>query len=392
VRGIGSHNIDHRLRQTDFRDQGADPVYPSLGLAIADVDHLESLFVIGGRLRHEVPILAHRVRKAALRGARVAFLNPARFEHLFPVAASVDAAPSQWVRELAAVLAAAMAQLPSVALPQSVAALVRAAEVTADHRSLAQALLHGSRRAIWLGALALRHPAWDDLRLLAAELARLSGASLGVLAEGANAAGAHLAGALPHRDAGGEEVSIPGLTVGEMLEKPLSAYLLAGGVEPWADSLYPQARQTLAGASFVVAATPFASDTLRETCHVLLPIGSFAETSGTYVNLEGRWQSVPGAASPLGEARPAWKVYRVLCNLAGVANAEYQSSEEVRDELHRICGENLTAAPYHGSHRVVTAEAAGQVIDVPMYQVDAVVRRAPSLQRTRDGRASPVRY
>src|SRR5690606_11411295 len=107
--------------------------------------------------------------------------------------------------------------------------------------------------------------------------------------------------------------------------KPLSAYLLAGGIEPWVDSVHGDARKTLGGARFVVAATPFASDTLKEVAHVLLPIGTFAETSGTYVNLEGRWQSVPGAARPLGEARPAWKVYRVLCNLLGIPGSDYQS-------------------------------------------------------------------
>ncbi|MBV6418271.1 MAG: hypothetical protein CMLOHMNK_03077 [Steroidobacteraceae bacterium] len=213
-----------------------------------------------------------------------------------------------------------------------------------------------------------------------------------MLAEGANAAGAYLAGAVPHRDAGGEVPSIPGLDARAMLERPLSAYLLAGGVEPWHDSLCEGAQKTLAAADFVVAATPFLSDALREIAHVLLPIGTFAETSGTYVNFEGRWQSFPGAARPVGEARPAWKVYRVLCNLVGVADSEYQSSEEVRDELRRICGEDLAAGPYRGVHRAVTGDEAATVVDVPMYQIDALVRRAPSLQRTRDGRVAVVTY
>ncbi len=213
-----------------------------------------------------------------------------------------------------------------------------------------------------------------------------------MLAEGANAAGAYLAGAVPHRDAGGEVPSTPGLTAREMLEKPLSAYLLAGGIEPWQDSLCSEAGKSLAAAAFVVAATPYVSDALREVAHVLLPIGTFAETSGTYVNLEGRWQSVPGAARPLGESRPAWKVYRVLCNLLGIAGSEYQSSGEVLDELRRVCGETLAAGPYRGTHRIVAPDGAATVVDVPMYQIDALVRRAPSLQRTRDGRAAAVTY
>jgi len=391
VRGLGSHNIDHRLRQRDFRDQHADPIYPSLGLPIAAVEQLDALFVVGSNLRREIPILAHRVRKAALRGARVAFLNPAQFEYLFPVAATLESAAANQVADLAGVLAAALAA-SQAAPPAELAGIVRGVPVTDAHRSLAAALAHGERRAIWLGALALRHPAYDDLRALAAALALATGASLGVLAEGANAAGAYLAGAVPHRDAGGEVPSLPGLNAGEMLAKPLSAYLLAGGIEPWIDSVHGDARRTLGGARFVVAATPFASDTLKEVAHVLLPIGTFAESSGTYVNLEGRWQSVPGAARPLGEARPAWKVYRVLCNLLGIPDSDYQSSEEVRDELRRTCGEDLVAGPYHGVHRAVHAQSVAGVVDVPMYQVDALVRRAPSLQRTRDGRAAAVTY
>ena len=391
VRGLGSHNIDHRLRQGDFRDQHADPLFPSLGLPLAAVEQLDALFVVGSHLRHEIPILAHRVRKVARSGARVSFLNPQQFEYLFPVATYIEAAPARQVLELAAVLAAALAA-SGAAAPAELATLVRAATVSDDHKAIAAQLAGGTRRAIWLGALAIRHPAYDDLRALAAALAATTGASLGVLAEGANAAGAYLAGAVPHRDAGGEVPSIPGLTARAMLEQPLSAYLLAGGIEPWQDSIHDAAMQALSGAECVVAATPFASEALKEVAHVLLPIGTFAETSGTYVNLEGRWQGVPGAVRPVGEARPGWKVYRVLCNLLGVAGTEYQSSEEVRDELRRICGDDLAPGPYRGAHRVLATNGAASVIDVPMYQVDALVRRAPSLQRTRDGRAAAVTY
>ncbi|HQW09107.1 MAG TPA: NADH-quinone oxidoreductase subunit NuoG [Steroidobacteraceae bacterium] len=391
VRGLGSHNIDHRLRQSDFRDQQADPAYPSLGAPIATVEQLDSLFIIGSNLRREIPILAHRVRKAALRGARVSLLNPARFEYLFPVSTCLEAAPARQVPELAGVLGAALAAA-GTAPTAELAALVRSTPVTADHKAVAAQLASGERRAIWLGALALRHPAYADLRALAAALAAATGATLGILAEGANAAGAYLAGAVPHRDAGGAVPSISGLTAREMLEQPLSAYLLAGGVEPRQDSVCGEAGKSLAAAAFVVAATPYMSAEIRDVAHVLLPIGTFAETSGTYVNLEGRWQSVPGAARPVGESRPGWKVYRVLCNLLGIAGSEYQSSEEVLDEMRRVCGEGLVAGPYRGTHRIVTPDGPATVLDVPMYQIDALVRRAPSLQRTRDGRAAAVTY
>jgi NADH-quinone oxidoreductase subunit G len=388
TRALGSGNIDHRLRQVDFRDQAADPAAPGLGgLTIAGVDQLDALLVVGSNLRREVPLLAHRVRKAAKRGARVAFLNPARFDYLFPVAAYLESSPAQQLADLAGVYAAA---LDGGAAPAHLAALVRGVQVNTAHRSIATALKSGQKRAVWLGALALRHPAYADLRAVAAALAAATGATLGTLAEGANAAGAYLAGAVPHRDAGGIQPAAAGKHARELLAAPQKAYLLFGGTEPWADS-GPDAQRALAGAEFVVAATPFADETLKSVAHVLLPISTFAETSGTYVNLEGLWQSFAGAARPLGETRPGWKVLRVLGNLANVSDFDYQSTEEVREELRARCAE-IAAGSYQGTHEARAAAGDVRVVDVPMYSIDAVLRRAPSLQRTREGKGAAVVY
>jgi NADH-quinone oxidoreductase subunit G len=388
MRGLGSNNIDHRLRQPDHRDQEADPAYPSLGMAIAEVERLDALLVVGSNLRREVPMLAHRVRKAALKGAKVAFLNPARFAYQFRVGEYVEATPAKLVAELAAILAAALGE--TRAPPAHLAALVRASRIEERHRAIATALNTGERRAIWLGALAMRHASFSDLRALAATLAQVSGSSWGVLAEGANSAGAYLAGAVPHRDAGARAVRA-GLSASQMLKDPLSAYVLLG-VEPWADALDAHCLRTLKAAERVIALTPFISDTLREVAHVLLPIGTFAETAGTYVNFEGLWQSFAAATTPLGEARPGWKVLRVLGNALGLQSFEYQSAEDVREELRRACGDALVTG-YAGSHAAAElTSAAAPLVDVPMYRVDALVRRAPSLQRTREGRAAPAVY
>jgi NADH-quinone oxidoreductase subunit G len=396
ARGLGSGNIDSRLRQRDFRDQDADPAYPNLGMRIADIDSLQGLLVVGANLRREAPILAHRVRKAARRGAKVALLNPAVFHYYFPVTAYVSSAPAAQVADLAAVLRAA-AEAAGAAIPPHLSQVAAGAQVGEQHRAAAATLASGDRRAIWLGALALRHPRFADLRALAAALAQVTGASLGVLAEGANAAGAHLAGAVPHREAGGKRVSSAGLTAADMLARPLKAYLLLGGIEPWIDSPGSDAARTLGQAEMVVAVTPFASEALRKVAHVLLPAGTFAETSGTYVNLEGVWQSQAGAAASVGESRPGWKILRVLGNLTGLSGFEYQSSEDVRAELATLVGAPTAyAAPaYSGAHTVGQqggGQAAQNVVDIPMYQIDALVRRAPSLQRTREGRASAVTY
>jgi NADH-quinone oxidoreductase subunit G len=400
ARGLGSANIDHRLRQRDFRDQDADPVYPNLGMRVVDVDSLNSLLVIGANLRREVPILAHRVRKAALKGAKVISMTPVATDYLFPVAVKMVSSPAQQVDELAAILSVA-AQGAGKSVPEHLAAVVQQAKVNDTHRAAAEALVAGEKRAIWLGSLALRHPAYADIRALAAAIADVTGASFGVLAEGGNAAGAFLAGAVPHREAGGKIATSKGLNALEMVQKTLKAYVLFGGVEPWVDSVAADASRNIGKAEFVVAITPFANDQLREIAHVLLPMGTYVETSGTYVNLEGNWQSQAGAAQPLAESRPGWKILRVLGTLANISGFEYQSSEDVRDELRKSCTDvaaigaasaGSSATAYKGTHRVSGGSAGADVLDLSMYHIDALVRRAPSLQKTREGRTLAVTY
>jgi NADH-quinone oxidoreductase subunit G len=384
--GLGSANIDHRLRQRDFRDQAADALTPSLGLPIADIDRLDALLVVGSNLRHELPMLAHRVRKASLRGARISFINPVQFDYFFKVAHSVLSSPAEQVADLAAVLLAALDGAPA---PPELGALLAGVELKSHHRAIAATLKSGERRAIWLGALAARGSRYCELRALARALAAASGASLGELAEGANAAGAYLAGAVPHRSAGGAAREAPGRTARQMLEQPLPGYLLLNA-EPWADAALPGALETLARARCVVAIGAYANEQMKRAAHILLPAGTFAETSGTYVNLEGRWQSQGGAARPLGVSRPAWKILRVLGNLLELPAFDYQSSEAVRDELKS----RLEAAPQPLFRAAVALQAAATeaVMDVPMYQIDPVVRRSAPLLRTRDGRASLQLY
>jgi NADH-quinone oxidoreductase subunit G len=232
----------------------------------------------------------------------------------------------------------------------------------------------------------LRHPQYAALRAAAQALAAATGAALGVLAEGGNAVGAHLAGVLPHRAAGGVPRVKAGLNAGAMLSSPLEAYLL-WDMEPDADTLQPRAMQSLRGATFVVAATPYVTDELKAVAHVLLPIGTFAETSGTYVNLEGQWQSFAGAAQPVGESRPGWKLLRVLGNLLGLDGFAEESSEQVRDQLRTLV--ERTAAPViAGTAPAALASGAATLADIALYQGDAIVRRASALQRTREGRAA----
>jgi NADH-quinone oxidoreductase subunit G len=384
--GLGSASVDHRLRQRDFRDQASDAPAPGLGLAIADIDKLDALLVVGSNLRREVPILAHRVRKASLRGARISFINPAQFDYFFAVAHSVLSPPDAQVADLAGVLLAALGDTRA---PVQLAALLAGVTASEQQRAIAATLASGERRAIWLGALAARGSRYSELRALARALAAVTGASYGELAEGGNAAGAYLAGAVPHRAVGGAARAGTGASAREMLEQTLPGYLLLN-TEPWADAALPGALATLARARCVVAVGAYASEEMKRCAHILLPAGTFAETSGTYVNLEGRWQSQGGAAKPLGVCRPAWKILRVLGNLLELPGFDYQSSESVRDELKA----RLEAAQQAPARTAAALQAAATeaVIDVPMYQIDPVLRRAVPLLRTRDGRIAAHIY
>jgi NADH-quinone oxidoreductase subunit G len=379
ARGLGCANIDHRLRQLDFRAQENEAPYPHLGLKIADVERLEGVLIVGSDLRREMPMLAHRIRKAAVTAkAHVAFLNPRRFELMFPVAGYVTA-ETDMVGELTALVHAAAG-----AAGRPVPAGVGTATVSDAHRTLIGALSHGARHAVILGTLAQRHPAYSQLKALSLALADMCGASLGCITEGANAAGAYLAGAVPHRNPGGAPIATAGLTARQMLDAPLKAYVLLGGIDPANDLGVDSS--ALASAELVVAVTTHLPESLRGIVHVVLPIGSFAETSGTYVNAEGRWQSWAGAAKLLGESRPGWKVLRVLANLLGLHGVDYDSSDEIRDALKSLCGERIEAARAMPAAMPNGQVPTGSWVDIPPYQSDVLVRGSEALQKTKDGR------
>ena len=385
TRHLGSDNIDYRLRQRDFRDQTHDPRAPLLGCSIAELDTRQGVFVIGSNLRMEVPIVAHRVRKAAGKGASVAFLNSAVYEYYFKPAAYVTAAPDAFVANLAAVLAAA-ASAAGATIPAHLARAVEGVSVTEAHRAAAQALTR-SPALVLLGHIAQRHPQYAEIRALAAGLAAITGATLGYLSEGANAAGAALAGATPHRGPGAHGVPRSGFDASAMLETARNAYILFG-IEPTKDLAEgSKALPALRGAA-VVAFTSFVSDELLDVADVLLPIGTFAETAGTFVNAEGRWQSFDAAADLHGDARPGWRVLRVLGNELELPSCEYQTPSDVVAALERELQTEPALLPsetfYKGSFTSSGLPLAveGVALEVPIYAVDALVRRSEPLQAT----------
>lgn len=392
VRGLGSNNIDHRLRQADFSGSDQAPLYPSLGQSVADLEALDALLLVGSNLRKEQPIAGHRVRKAALKGAKVFAVNSRAFEFNFPLAGLALCRPDEMIDALAGVLRA----LRDLGRPVDdvLGPLLDDAQPQPGLAAMAKALAEGRRAAVLLGPQAMAHPHFERLRVLADAIARASDANFGLLSDGANAAGAWLAGAVPHRQAGGAPSSAPGLDAAAMLTEPRRAFFLYG-IEPEYDSYDPAAtRLALDAAELVVVCTAFEHEALRDYAHVLLPIGAFAEAAGTWVNAEGRWQSATGAVAPSGDARPGWKVLRVLGNFLDLAGFDYQSAEQVRDELKaQVPGDgpapHTAGSQWSGKPQAPTGLV--RVSGVNPHAVDYVTRHAPSLQRTRDARDQQAR-
>ena len=388
ARGIGVNNIDHRLRQLDFTDQDNAPLCPTLGQPVAALEAVNAALVIGGNPRKDQPIIGHRLRKAATAGAQVMFVNPIDYEFLFDVHASSIVPPSQMVSALAGV--AACFPDAGKAAADDVKAAIGNAKPDEAQRRMAEALKDADAATVLLGNAAMAHPQYSVLKALAGVIADASGATLGVLTDGGNSAGGWLAGVLPHRGPAGSAVSTVGLDANAMLNSPRKAYLLFG-IEPEHDCAdVAVARSAMQDAEVVIAITPYASETMKAYADVLLPMGPFTETSGTYVNTEGRWQSFAGVASPLGDSRPGWKVLRVLGNQLGLDGFEQHSSEAIRDALREQTGtikldNSQAAGPVAAAVAVSGLQRIG---DVALLAVDSLVRRAESLQATPDAEAA----
>ncbi|MFT3757717.1 NADH-quinone oxidoreductase subunit NuoG [Thauera sp.] len=383
VRGLGSDNVDFRLRQSDFRADGKRSGAPWLGMPIAGVKELDRLLVVGSFLRKDAPLLAQRVRQAAKKGLQVNALGPNAEEWLLPVRNRALVAPSAMVSVLAQVVVALAEEKGGEV---SVALRGKLPEQVSDEaRTIAKSLASGRKAAVWLGNLAVQHARASELQMLAQEIAHLTGGVFGFIGEAANSVGGYLAGAVPANG---------GLNAVAMIGQARKAYVVLGA-EPAFDFADPSAAAAALGsAQLVVALSAFDSESLRGVADVMLPVAPFTETSGTYVNCEGRAQSFNAVAPPQGETRPAWKVLRVLGNLLSLDGFSQADSEAVRAEA---LGDGVASKLGNGIEGVVvnSSEASGGVLervtDVPIHFADPIVRRAGALQKTRDAKAPAAR-
>jgi NADH-quinone oxidoreductase subunit G len=378
TRGLGSGSIDFRPRRRDFSTDGKCTGTPWLGLKLSEIKNLDAALVVGSFLRKDHPLFAQRLRQLAKKGKKVSLLSVAGDDPLIKLHAQVTVAPAELARALAAVIKS-VAQLKNVAVPAG----LESVEPCASSKAIAESFLEG-KQAIFLGNAAEQNGQAAQLHALAYELAKLTGASFGFVGEAANSTGGYVAKALP-----------TALNAYEMFAQPRQAYVLLG-VEPELDCANPQqAVAALKKAALVVMLTPFKHTAALDYADVLLPTTPFTETSGTFINTEGRVQSFSGVVRPLGDARPGWKVLRVLGNVLALPGFDYDSSEQVRDEIIPA-GCEFVAGLDNGLSGIALSLAAApsglqRVADVPIYFADPLARRSPALQKTADATVPTAR-
>jgi NADH-quinone oxidoreductase subunit G len=355
--------VDFRLRQADFSTDGKQQGAPWLGMSIADISRADRFLIVGSFLRKDHPLLAARIRQAVKRGAQANILHSADDDLLMKVTSKAIVAPDALVEVLTQV-------------SKALAAEKQGQSASGEAAAIAKSLASGERVTVLLGNFAQQHPQAAQLQALAQQIAALSNGKFGFLGEAANSVGGYLAQATP---------GAKGLNAASMLATPRKAYVLLN-VEAELDCADPQqAVAAMQAADTVIVLSAYKHQAM-EYADVLLPIAPFTETSGTFVSTEGRVQSFKGAVKPLGEARPAWKVLRVLGNLLKLEGFGQDTSEAVRDEA--LKGVDVAAKLNNAiggvEAKAFTASGLQRVSDVPIYATDAVVRRSAPLQATAD--------
>jgi NADH-quinone oxidoreductase subunit G len=371
ARGLGSAHVDHRLRQLDFADNA---VAQPFALPVAEVEQVRAALLVGSDLRHEMPLLNHRVHQATKKGARVYAVNPAHFDFNYKLAGEAIVAPQALVDALLALARAAVAA--GVTAPVALADAIAAAQ-SDQGDSDAIAALKSGKAVVILGEAAVTHPQASWLRAIARFIADATGAGYDELPVGANGVGLARLGVVPGNG---------GLDAQAMLAQPRKSYLLYG-VEPphdFADG--GAALKALRGAEQVVAFSAYASPALREVADVILPIALLPENDATLVNVDGLAQGVMAGAKAPGQARPGWKVLRALGGALQLAGFEFDDLAGLRDGIAE-----RAAAPRNGLAERTAVSGLTRLATWPIYRTDAVLRRATALNAHPLNRAPAVR-
>jgi NADH-quinone oxidoreductase subunit G len=384
MRGMGVNNIDHRLREQSFEDQAYK--YNTEHWCLSDIEYSNDIVLIGCNVRAEQPIMAHRIRQAALHGTAVVNINFFASDLLMPIDKQLTVNAQDMIDTLAGIAKTLISSENELSNDWN--ELLSSIEPSESAKAIAMQLSDSKQASLLVGALANHHPQAATIRTLANLIAKLSDSHIIVLPT-ANSNAMSLAQAVPYQD--DDEQENRGLNCHEMWQKKLNAYVLFG-IEPESDTADARQSQTaLDAADFVVAINSYVTDTMMAYADVILPLASFAETSGTFIGVDGQWQSFTGAVAAKGESRPGWKILRVLANLAKISDIDFVSSQDVRDEVKDKLNDETVVKQGQYIPENLTAETTLMAIsEVPMYQIDALVRRSEALQKTPDNIHSKV--
>lgn len=383
LRHLGCEHIDYRVRQQDFRLGSSTVAKPGLPIAISEIENQDAIFLIGSNIRHEQPLLSHRVRKAYLNGAKVFAVNPVDYEFNFELNARVTAPAYPISHHLAAIIQVLMQH--GVVFGDEVKAFVGhyPVQIDSSHTDIATGLMRSNSKLLLLGAQSAYASDYSEIIVLARALAAGLNAQVGILSEGANASGAWISGALVHNSHHtGDHAPLV------KFEQKHFKTIFLFNLEPEFDFANAGiSEHALANADFVVAFSPFLSESLQRVAHVILPITPFTETAGTFVNIEQKWQSFDAVVHPLAESRPGWKVLRVLGNFLGLEGCQYSCTQEILVELESHTDSTKSSHSHLPFEQLKPLQVQTlrenelkKIIEWPIYRVDALARRSQAMQ------------
>ena len=383
TRSLGSNNIDHRFTQVDFSAQDLAPVMPWLGRSVESLETLDAALIVAGNLRYEQPLLSLRLRKAVLNNnAAVSSIGHVGDQYNFALQNELVGSATQLVRDLAAI-AVALAACTNQVLPAHLAEILTGCEPSAQHHTIARSLADATNAAIIVGIQALSNPQLALLQEICEAITGASGATLGYLSASANSAGACLAGATPHRSAAGVTLENPGEHAADILSAK-HKLLLSFAVNPLLDTNSVDSLSD--GNENVIAISCFDNDFIQQQADLVLPLAAVLETSGSFVNVEGLWQSFKGCVPAMGESRQGWKILSALGQVLAPGEFEYADSIAVKNELKALCSDvalsNLCGVESSAKGLPDNSNSIQKIGITPIYACDDMARLSAPLQAT----------
>ncbi len=384
ARALDINNIDHRTQQTDFSGQQDDPIFPWLGMGISDIEKQDVILIIGSDIRSEQPMLTHKIRKASQRGAKVIVINPQSCQFNMKLAASEIVKPQDWLQHLISLLAA-VSQSSDKKAPSELEGLLKNSNSQIDFSEIVNSLISSDSSCVLIGGLMQQHYEYSNMRAIANCIAELTNSLFGYISMASNSSGASLLGALPHRDVMGDEIDQHGMTCTEMLVAPRKVYLIMGLELEWDSAIPAQALSALESADVVICMHSHISEQMKSYCDWMLPINCYAESEGTKINIEGRWQSHSKIVSSDDETKDGWKALRMLGVELGLEAFNYMTLEEVQKEIAEILPDDFEFSNSMKALPDITVneESADTLYctgSLPIYTIDTLVRNAPSLR------------